>query len=63
MLVTLAAQGIGVAPGTPFTVRDDAPHVRITIGQVAEADAIERLAAQVADAAATTEPGWTNRRR
>lgn len=51
-LVTLAAQGIGVAPGTPFNVRPDAGHVRVTIGQVADTrGAIDRLAAQVAASA------------
>lgn len=51
-LVALASQGIGVAPGTPFHVRPDAGHVRVTIGQVPEArGAIDRLATQVAAAA------------
>ena len=31
-LLTLAAQGIGVAPGVPFMVRDDQPSLRITVG-------------------------------
>jgi DNA-binding transcriptional MocR family regulator len=63
MLVTLAAQGVGVAPGTPFCVRPHPPHVRVTIGQVDDDDAIERLAGQITDAAATADAGWTNRRR
>ena len=49
-LLTLAAQGIGAAPGEPFLVRPDRPHLRVTVGLVGE-DA-QRLATQLADAAA-----------
>jgi DNA-binding transcriptional MocR family regulator len=50
-LVTLAAQGLGVAPGGPFLVLPDTDHLRITIGLVdARGRAIERLADQVAEA-------------
>ena len=31
-VVALAAQGIGVAPGTPFLVRPDTDHLRVTVG-------------------------------
>ncbi len=31
-VVALAAQGIGVAPGTPFLVRPDGDHLRVTVG-------------------------------
>ena len=48
-LVTLAAQGIGAAPGEPFQVRRDAPHLRVTVGLIA-ADH-ERIANQLAEAA------------
>jgi DNA-binding transcriptional MocR family regulator len=48
-LVTLAAQGIGAAPGEPFQVRRDAPHLRVTVGLIA-ADH-ERVANQLAEAA------------
>jgi DNA-binding transcriptional MocR family regulator len=48
-LVTLAAQGIGAAPGEPFQVRDDAPHLRVTVGLI-DADH-ERIAGQLAGAA------------
>ena len=48
-LVTLAAQGIGAAPGEPFQVRRDAPHLRVTVGLI-EADH-ERIADQLAGAA------------
>ncbi|WP_421120741.1 PLP-dependent aminotransferase family protein [Aquihabitans daechungensis] len=57
--IALAAQGIGVAPGAPFQVRADAPHVRVTIGLVDDADTIATLADQLAaaDAAAGTRTG------
>ncbi len=49
-LLTLAAQGIGAAPGEPFMVRSDSPHLRVTVGLVdAGADA---LVEQLAEAAA-----------
>jgi DNA-binding transcriptional MocR family regulator len=48
-LVTLAAQGIGAAPGEPFQVRHDTPHLRVTVGLV-ETDH-ERIANQLAEAA------------
>jgi len=48
-LVTLAAQGVGAAPGEPFHVRRDAPHLRVTVGLI-EHDH-ERVAAQLAQAA------------
>jgi len=48
-LVTLAAQGIGAAPGEPFQVRRDAPHLRVTVGLI-DADH-QRIATQLADAA------------
>lgn len=48
-LVTLAAQGIGAAPGEPFQVREDAPHLRVTAGLI-DTDH-ERIATQLAGAA------------
>ena len=48
-LVTLAAQGIGAAPGEPFQVRNDRPHLRVTVGLI-DADH-ERIAGQLAGAA------------
>ncbi|MDO8362160.1 MAG: aminotransferase class I/II-fold pyridoxal phosphate-dependent enzyme [Actinomycetota bacterium] len=33
-LLTLAAQGIGAAPGEPFMVRDDTPSLRVTVGLI-----------------------------
>jgi DNA-binding transcriptional MocR family regulator len=61
--IALAAQGTGVAPGTPFLVRPDGAdhrdHVRVTIGLVSDPGAIATLAAQIADAdrTATQRPG------
>ena len=48
-LLTLAAQGIGVAPGDPFMVRDDAAHVRVTVGLID--DDLDGIARRLADAA------------
>jgi hypothetical protein len=49
-LLTLAAQGIGAAPGEPFMVRSDQPHIRVTVGLVDDAD--HHVAGQLAQAAA-----------
>jgi DNA-binding transcriptional MocR family regulator len=48
-LLTLAAQGIGAAPGEPFMVRDGAPSLRVTVGLID--DSIESYAARLAEAA------------
>ena len=48
-LLTLAAQGIGAAPGEPFHVRADDPHLRVTVGLVATTE--QRLAGRLAEAA------------
>lgn len=48
-LVTLAAQGIGAAPGEPFLVHDDRPHLRATVGLVREDT--QAIADRLADAA------------
>lgn len=58
-VVALAAQGIGVAPGTPFLVHPDADHVRITVGLLTGGPAAaEQLADQIAraDAAIAAHP-------
>ena len=59
-LVRLASQGIGVAPGAPFLVLPDEPHVRVTCGLL-DVDDIPAVAAAVAAAARTG--GWGNRAR
>jgi len=48
-LLTLAAQGIGAAPGEPFMVRDDVPSLRVTVGNI-DHDLVE-YAHRLADAA------------
>jgi DNA-binding transcriptional MocR family regulator len=59
-LVRLAAQGIGVAPGAPFSVlAEPQGHVRVTVGLIREH--LDDVAAQVAAAARTT--GWGGRGR
>ena len=50
-LLTLAAQGIGAAPGEPFMVRPDLPSLRVTVGLV-DHD-VEAVARRLADAAGT----------
>ena len=58
-LLTLAAQGIGAAPGEPFMVRADTPHVRVTVGLV-DHD-LEGIAHRLAEAAGAT-PARTGQR-
>jgi DNA-binding transcriptional MocR family regulator len=48
-LITLAAQGIGAAPGEPFMVLADVPSLRVTVGLI-DHD-LERIATVLADAA------------
>jgi DNA-binding transcriptional MocR family regulator len=50
-LITLAAQGIGAAPGEPFMVRPDTPSLRVTVGLIDHE--IEAIAKVLADAAGT----------
>jgi DNA-binding transcriptional MocR family regulator len=50
-VVALAAQGIGVAPGTPFLVRPDSDHLRVTVGALSPERGLGRVAQQLADAA------------
>jgi DNA-binding transcriptional MocR family regulator len=48
-LITLAARGIGAAPGEPFMVRPDAPSLRVTVGLIHHD--VEGVAKVLADAA------------
>ena len=48
-LVALAAQGIVVAPGGPFVLRNQSNHIRVTVGAVTEGHT--ELAHSIADAA------------
>jgi DNA-binding transcriptional MocR family regulator len=50
-LITLAARGIGAAPGEPFMVRPDTPSLRVTVGLIH--DDLEGVAKVLADAAGT----------
>jgi len=52
-LLSLAARGIGVAPGAPFRVLSEEPHVRVTIATIDDDPAeLARLADLLAAAAA-----------
>ncbi len=54
-LITLAAQGIGAAPGEPFMVRDAADSLRLTVGLLSGSDAsIGATTRQLAEAAGFT---------
>jgi DNA-binding transcriptional MocR family regulator len=57
-VVRLASRGIGVATGGPFTVRPgDPPHVRITVGLIADDhDAVARELADASVVGAWTSP-------
>ena len=59
-LITLAARGIGAAPGEPFMVRHDAPHLRLTVGLLGGED-LDHDAAHVASVLADAA-GFTPRR-
>jgi DNA-binding transcriptional MocR family regulator len=50
-VLALAAQGIGVAPGTPFLVRPDSEHLRVTVGALAPERGLRQVAEQLAAAA------------
>ena len=57
-MLTLAARGIGVAPGEPFMVGDgdDGDWIRVTVGQIPDSSLAD-VAAAIADAATVT-PAW-----
>lgn len=59
-LVSLAARGIGAAPGTPFLVRVDDDHLRVTVGLL---DPALMDVASIADQLATAALERTRRRR
>jgi DNA-binding transcriptional MocR family regulator len=62
-LITLAAQGIGAAPGEPFMVRPDADSLRLTVGLLSGSDGeIRSVAGRLADAAGLTPPARTGHR-
>ena len=54
-LITLAAQGIGAAPGEPFMVREDDDCLRLTVGLLGgTTDEVVAIASRLADAAGFT---------
>jgi DNA-binding transcriptional MocR family regulator len=55
-VVALAAQGVGVAPGTPFLVRPDSDHLRVTVGVLSPERGLARVAQQLAAAAVVAHP-------
>ncbi|CAB4872695.1 unannotated protein [freshwater metagenome] len=62
-LLTLAAQGIGAAPGKPFMVRDDDDSLRVTVGLLQGSDhEIAAVAHRLADAAALSQDRFGVRR-
>jgi DNA-binding transcriptional MocR family regulator len=54
--VSLAARGIGVAPGEPFLVRPDTDHLRVTVGLIPDHD-VTHVADQLAAAAGPRRRG------
>lgn len=61
-LMAMAAQGVGVAPGSPFLVRPDRDHVRVTVGLLRGGRrAADRLAGQLAAAADPARPSMARR--
>lgn len=50
-LVSLAAQGIGAAPGEPFMVNEHPPALRLTVGLLGPSSDLETTAAAIASAA------------
>ena len=60
-LVALAAAGVRVAPGAPFTLGRRADHVRLTVGLLpeSEADWLAGLVASAARAGGTTGVAWS----
>ncbi len=55
-LIALASQGVGAAPGSPFQVRPDHPHLRLTVGRLGHQADIERVADQLAAQVAARPP-------
>jgi DNA-binding transcriptional MocR family regulator len=61
-LLTLAARGIGAAPGEPFHVRADDPHLRLTVGLLTGGDAEIVATAELLAAAAGFTPARASQR-
>lgn len=61
-LMTLAAQGIGAAPGTPFLVNAHPDSMRLTVGLLGAASDLEATAQAIASAANTSGSGRRGQR-
>ena len=61
-LMTLAAQGIGAAPGTPFLVNTHPYSMRLTVGLLGATSDIEAIAQAIASAATTSGSGRRGQR-
>ncbi len=61
-LMTLAAQGIGAAPGTPFLVNTHPDSMRLTVGLLGAASDLEATAQAIASAANTSGSGRRGQR-
>lgn len=61
-LMTLAAQGIGAAPGTPFLVNTHPDSMRLTVGLLGSASDLEATAQAIASAANTSGSGRRGQR-
>ena len=61
-LMTLAAQGIGAAPGTPFLVNAHPDSMRLTVGLLGAASDLEATAQAIALAATTSGSGRRGQR-
>jgi DNA-binding transcriptional MocR family regulator len=61
-LMTLAAQGIGAAPGTPFLVNAHPDSMRLTVGLLGTTSDLEATAQAIASAATTSGSGRRGQR-
>jgi DNA-binding transcriptional MocR family regulator len=61
-LMTLAAQGIGAAPGTPFLVNAHPDSMRLTVGLLGATSDIQATAQAIASAATTSGSGRRGQR-
>lgn len=62
-LMTLAARGIGAAPGEPFMVKEHHDSLRFTVGLLGPETHLDDVAHAIADAAVATGANHTGQRR
>lgn len=62
-LMTLAARGIGAAPGEPFMVKEHPHYLRFTVGLLGPETHLEDAAHTIADAALARGPSRSGQRR